>query len=262
MNRVRAAIDRLLLAETVTNDLIYLKQMLDLTDEQKQEEAARFSTHGLHDWMIEHDVEITPEMQEDFDNDEPFEALEKLPPATIRAYGKSVEHELARDGEGPPSLMMDFRQLVRNEWMIHFSDEAYSICGDGFTSGVAIGNEHQLALSTHYKETSKTGGYNFAYLIKDFDRYGRQRHGGGWKYGKEAVMFQASGALVYHWGDEEPQVIFISNTARNIVYLYESDGQWAVGPSERPVYRADKLEDVVYWVAKHFDQYRKVLTCR
>lgn len=73
-------------------------------------------------------------------------------------------------------------------------------------------------------------------------------------------MFRASGAKVWHCGDEEPQVIFLGSTARDIVYLWRDGSEWAVGqrPSGDPIFSGE-LNDVVDWVMHNYEQYRRAL---
>lgn len=157
---------------------------------------------------------------------------------------------------------MDFRGYVKNQWLIHFSDHAKDIWRDQ-TFKYGLDDYTELGLTTYYKDEAKQfGGYNFAYDVGDFVRYARSRyHSRGWKYGKEAVMFRASGVKVWHWGDEEPQVIFVGRTARDIVYIQSTgESDWGV-MNERTgnyIFRED-LPQVVRWVIDNFNQYRSVL---
>jgi hypothetical protein len=86
--------------------------------------------------------------------------------------------------------------------------------------------------------------------------------GGGWKYGNEAVIFRASGIRTEHYGDEEPQVIFYGNTARDIIPVESGENKNYAFKSKltgRILYEADDLQELVYWLVRHFDQYRKHL---
>ena len=171
------------------------------------------------------------------------------------------------DDAGLPSfLFMDYDSMVKNQWLIHFTDDAHSISSNGFTQGV---DDHMaLGLTTHFDNSSKQhGGYNFAYLLSDFMSYGAssRNHSGGWKYGNECVVFRASGIKVWHHGDEEPQVIFYGNTATDIVPL--TMGEYQSGEDEytdgwctpEDYYCHEDLEKVVDWVVNNFGQYRKHL---
>ncbi|MFA5132564.1 MAG: hypothetical protein WC444_04580 [Candidatus Paceibacterota bacterium] len=169
-----------------------------------------------------------------------------------------VRYSLLNDPDAPPFLFMDFEEAVFNKWMIHFTDSAYNVALKGFKYGTP--NLESLPYTRHTPQKYKTGGYNFAY---DLDDLHYAFTGKGTKYGKEAVMFQATGIKVYHHGDEEPQVIFWGETARNFVpILVNGDtDDWAVGEDKEgfPVYHHESLDKVVDWVVANFNQYKGVL---
>jgi hypothetical protein len=126
-----------------------------------------------------------------------------------------------------------------------------------------------LGLTTHFKNEMKSGGYNFAYDIKNWERYASGRF--GFKYGKEAVMFKASGVKVWHNGDNEEQVVFIGSTAKDIVPLTEYGGDWyangigrggreeGLGGDEGEAF--ESLSEAVDWVHANFNQYKRLLVC-
>lgn len=130
---------------------------------------------------------------------------------------------------------------------------------------MGVSEIEKLGLTTSLGEFDKKyGGYNFAYTLGDFKKYGRSDYtrGGGWKYGKEAVIFNASGVKLWHHGDEEPQVIFWGATAKNIIPLTRGDNMdWAVRSkvTGNILFESDELETLVRWVEAHFNQYRKHL---
>jgi len=79
--------------------------------------------------------------------------------------------------------------LPRNTWLIHFTNEPYSIAKNGFTIG--MDDMERLGLTTYFsKEYKSLGGYNFAFLAPS-----REANWAATKrrYGKSAVMFQNSG---------------------------------------------------------------------
>lgn len=116
----------------------------------------------------------------------------------------------------------------------------------------------KLGLTCHLSEFEKKyGGYNFAYTLSDFPKYAKKS--GGYKYGSEAVVFNASGIKVWHYGDEEPQVIFYGNTAKNIIPITSGENtEFAIYSKDNKIlYENDDLKNVVYWLIKNFNQYRK-----
>lgn len=149
----------------------------------------------------------------------------------------------------------DFTRLIRNGWLVSWTNDAHSVARDGFTSGVQIGNEYQLGLSTHYTDESKSGGYTFSYSAErpKYYKYGD-------KYGSEVVLYQGSGVEAYHYGDEEQQVISIGKYARNLIPIFKGEGgDFYVGDDEEHPYAIGELEEVVNWCIKNFDQYKRKL---
>lgn len=58
----------------------------------------------------------------------------------------------------------DGKEIVHNEWMVHFSDYADKIAKEGFTKG----NDYDGKLKSATYQRGKTeGGYNYAYLASD-----------------------------------------------------------------------------------------------
>lgn len=248
----------------VQNELVHLARVLNLSDEEKASDAARHYAYTLPDWAVDNDVTLPGDAEDD-----PYSALEHLEandPENFKAFAAHAMQSAVSDGSAElPWMMMSFTSYVSGEWLIHFSDDAQRVWDSGFKYGVDPYDHHRLALSTHSSDRvrRKSPGLNFAYLASDAGRYGGSRHGrrGDMKYGQEAVMFRAAGVKVWHYGDEEPQVIFLGSTAHDPVYLYKNEGNWAVGdrPGGGPVFQAEDLDDVINWVEQNYDQYRKSL---
>lgn len=168
--------------------------------------------------------------------------------------------------EQPTFLFMEFERIIKGEWLVHFSDKAGSIATNGFKHGVF--DVTRLGLTTHFINKPHPG-FNFAYLAKDAARWGSARSRSGWKYGKHAVMFKANGVKVYHHADQEPQVIFLGSTAKDIVELENTDDGWVVVGKNGPVFKSgdlgsskEGLQRCVDWVETNYDQYRNKLNQR
>lgn len=263
--KARALIESLVCE--VENDLAYLAKAINLSDGEKRGEAARSGAHHLADWLGRLDE---PPEDIQVDEDEPWEAVDELEqrhPELFQEFGEWVADKLLADDptDAPPSLHMDFERYVRDEWLIHFSDDAGSIWNSGFKYGISPEDHHRVALSTYWKDTvrKKGPGLNFAFIADQAARYVGNNTGRNQKYGREAVMFRADGVLVHHHGDQENQVIFLGRTAHDLVYLWpsEEDGKWHVGETKggRSIFSADQLSDVVKWVERNHGQYRKAL---
>lgn len=259
-----------MLTEVVTNPIIDLVKYLKQTPEEKTLEL----TYHVFDESIFHWIKQThPQLQkqmEEFDfGSEAVEWLEHNDPQIFKQFVKYVG-ELAKKTDlhdkvhrpGYPTWnYMEFRNIVKNQWLIHFSDFSKDIWMDqSFKYG--MDDYTQLGLTTYYKDGAKQfGGYNFAYDTSEFARYARSSYGRGWKYGKEAVIFRASGVKVWHYGDDEPQVIFLGKTAKDIVYIQStSDGDWGINNDRTGnyIFRGD-LPTVARWIETNFNQYRNVL---
>lgn len=255
----------------LAKEMTWLKRVLTMSDADKGRDLAGYMPHVFDDWagatghyeFDEDDPEEVAEAEE-LAMLEDYERAEKIledDPTAAAFYGYASQHrDVHYDPYSPPHIHMDYRGIVKRDWLIHFTDDAHAIADNGFQYGVDDINK--LGLSTHFKERKARGGYNFAYRLNDFVKYGKSGYrGADWKYGKEAVVFQASGILVYHYGDDEPQVIFDGKTAKNIIPLTSWDGDWSVESvkTEEPLFTSDDLDKVVRWVVNNFRQYRKPL---
>lgn len=146
---------------------------------------------------------------------------------------------------------------VKNEWLIHFTDNALNIAQNGFKYGTE--EIDRLNYTNAGVTNGKSEGYDFAYTIDDYEKY-YKGYSGFPKYGKEAVLFQASGIKTWHYGDEEYQVIFWGRNAKNIIPIQQnSNGEWTVFSSKtgRELAKFETLEEIVNWVLSNKEQYRK-----
>lgn len=162
--------------------------------------------------------------------------------------------------DAPSWATLSYEGVVKNQWLIHFTDDPNGIAANGFKYG--MDDMDRVALSTWFSDKSKEmGGYNFAYLLGDFVRYGEVRGGGSPKYGKHAVIFRASGIKVWHSGDDEPQIIFRGSEARDIMPIYHEYSAWQLPEDSKgkPIYQSDDLSDVTTWVVNNWAQYQKAL---
>jgi hypothetical protein len=100
--------------------------------------------------------------------------------------------------------------LPRSTWLIHFSRLASEIALDGFKYGAS--DQSDLGLTTHKGNAERFSepGYNFAYISTNLGRNYEA-------YGDGAVMFQNAGVHVYHYGDDENQVIFFGPDVKEVV---------------------------------------------
>lgn len=251
------------LNEYINSDELSFKKYLEQSDEDKMKSLPYEFGHLLSGFLEEKGVSL--EDSERYEHE--IEILEKEHPEIYEEFSKWLLDGVKNyslpilDADYPAwSFFDDSPEIVKNQWMIHFTDEADSIAIEGFKYGVD--EFSKLGLTTMLGDVDKEyGGFNFAYLIDDFNRYATSR-GQGYKYGSEAVVFRASGIKTWHYSDEEPQVVFFGNTATNIIPITRGeDSEWAVRDvkSWDVLYEDDDLQKVVFWIANNYDQYRKRL---
>lgn len=178
----------------------------------------------------------------------------------------------------------DGKEIVHDEWMVHFSDYADKIAKEGFTKG----NDYDGKLKSATYQRGKTeGGYNYAYLASDVIG------GKGYKfldYLKERetpfVMFKGNGYRFHHNQDEEDQVVLNNIQKGTMVFVRRLYDQWCVLSTANPnwkkrtkdinprpederfamynprniiegiLYSDDDIDKVIKWVMNNFDQYR------
>ena len=178
----------------------------------------------------------------------------------------------------------DGKEIVHDEWMVHFSDYADKIAKEGFTKG----NDYDGKLKSATYQRGKTeGGYNYAYLASDVIG------GKGYKfldYLKERetpfVMFKGNGYRFHHNQDEENQVVLNNVQKGTMVFVRRLYDQWCVLSTANPnwkkrtkdinprpederfamynprniiegiLYSDDDIDKVIKWVMNNFDQYR------
>jgi len=177
-------------------------------------------------------------------------------------YSKIENNEDIPNADIPSWVFFDDNpKILKPQWLLHFSDNAYSISKDGFKYGIS--EMSKLGLTTQQSEYDKKwGGYNFAYLVDDSNKYSNNRD--GYKYGKEAILFISSGVLTYHYSDEEPQVIFWGEFARNIIYIEKINYGYGIASLKdgNIIFEADTIEEVAYWAINNFNQYRKSIVSK
>lgn len=178
----------------------------------------------------------------------------------------------------------DGKEIVHNEWMIHFSNDAQKISQEGFTQG--NGYEGKLKSAT-YRRVKADGGYNYAYLATDVlsNPYGRFV-----TYLKDRltpfIMFKGNGYRFYHEQDGENQVVFNNVQKDTKVLIMSLYDQWCVLSTINPdwkqrdkdidpkqkderfalnntrnilngvIYSDDDINKVIRWVMTNFEQYR------
>lgn len=261
MDDVRKVV-RKVIKEFITNDEVSLLRYFSMSDDEKKSYLPHDYASKLEDFIIEEDIDYVIES-------EPYEAVEDLEesnPELYEMFGewlfkKIKTHSLdIYDVDYPAWSFFGHPEVVKNQWLIHFTDEAESVASDGFTRGVD--EIDRLGLTTYIGEFyKKYGGYNFAYTLSDFHRYGYEGMS-EYKYGNSAVIFRASGVKMWHHSDEENQVIFYGNTAKDIIPMTSGEeSHWSIRSEKtnRVLFENDDLQAVVEWLNRNYEQYRKHL---
>jgi len=249
-----------LLLEYINKPVSVLKRYITKTEEEIKIEL------GLHEDCLEFLGIYYPSIYQQYKNNdygESSELLMKEYPEIFKKWCNFLykKHRSYDDFEpGYPTWnYVEYRSIVKNQWLIHFSDTAQNIYYDQrFSRGVD--DYTRLGLTTSLSENEKDfGGYNFGYLLSDYQRYGKERK--RFKYGKEAVLFKASGIQVWHYSDSEPQVIFWGPSAFDIVYIREdrNTGDYYVYSRKHNSPFSGDFDDCVDWVINNFNQYKRIL---
>lgn len=256
------------------NYMMPLKRFMNMTDEEKAFECA-----GICPWLLTDFIESSKmaddvdeliqkgELPEDLYELDAWEIGEYLGPlfeTKLASYAEDFVRYVSYygDTEIPLFCVADFVKEIHNEWLIHMTDNLVGLNHEGFSYGVGI---DELAY-TPGRGTIKYkygAGYNFGFELRDIST--AESSG----YGKYCILFQASGVEIYHYGDEQRQVIFYGPSAKNLIFICRADygeysGMWCVLDAMDSGYgkylcHFDTLEKAVYWAIKNFPQYRNRL---
>lgn len=178
----------------------------------------------------------------------------------------------------------DGKEIIHDEWMIHFSNDASKISHEGFTQG----NDYEGKLkSATYRRGKTEGGYNYAYLASDVIEH---KYWSFLNYLKDRqtpfVMFKGNGYRFHHEQDGEEQVVLNNVQSGTKVLIMSRYDQWCVLSTTNPdwkerkkdinpkpedkrfamnnarnildgvIYSDDDIDNVIKWVMTNFEQYR------
>lgn len=148
----------------------------------------------------------------------------------------------------PAYETLDYLQLVKPTWLLHFTDDASSVASEGFLHGHEE-MDRGLHLTTHKYDRKKYPGYNFAVKPNSGVTQTIARSG---KYGDEAVLFWSAGVEAYHYGDEEHQVIFWGPSVdpKMIFPITKEYGKWQVlsEQDDRILKESEDISDIADWI--------------
>lgn len=267
-------------------ELSNLKYYLTMDDESKNDDYLYRYAASIYDfikdknWEYEFSDEELAELKDndenDFDNN--IDILKNHP--DVENEFLEFAKKRADDWNENANDVFDYEKNidVNKAWLIHFSEDAGEIAYKGFTKGT----EDLECLALTNGSSHSYEGYNFAFLADEVTNSEAEYYCGRNSDNWGAVMFHANGIKVYHYGDEQHQVIFWGPSARDLVPIYhgnvdididhyddyidsrgDSDDTWYVtddkSPYGRVLYFNQEIEDVIAWVENNFFQYRKRL---
>ena len=268
------------LNEFIVQEISWLKQYLNLSDDEKAEEIL-YSFSYLIDYFTDdiiyiakrnNDEEMLSLIEEyEWDdvvthllNGEEYKEIsnEIKEKVLIRLQSWSARGDIEYQ-EIPSWFYLEDPKVIKNQWLIHFTKDADILAKEGFN--YLIDDVTKLGLTTLISKSSydrSKKGYGFSYLIDDFEKYGKSvKNKSLWKYGKEAVLFRASGVRCWHNSDREYQTIFKGDTVRDIIPLTRDDIDFVIYNKKtgNQIFKHYDLRVVVEWLLKNYDQYRKVI---
>jgi len=210
--------------------------------------------------FLEYTDRRTPDEEElDDEYEIGYEWLDKASPEELEEFKNFVEEVVRsqphRDILGPPYEHVDYEKLIKPTWLIHFTDDPWEIVRHGFIYGHE-GTEG-LHLTTYKSEEARyrQSGWNFSFQAETghANRAAYER-----KYGDHAVIFWGAGVQVFHYGDEENQVIFDGSTIdKNMIFPIhheEYGGDWEVSDETGRPMKKGKFEDIVAWTIDNWQQ--------
>lgn len=253
------------LQEFVVKNISWLKKYLSMSDDEKAIDIALQAHWKFFDYLEKHEPERLDEvsMQEDtLDVVEEWCSVQDDRRNVIIRYGnyliKNIDHIGLTHQETPSWYYMSDPKIVKNQWMVHFTDTPDDIVENQQFDHL-VEDLTQLGLTTYLDRGSSirgNKGYGFAYTVGD-KMYQ--------DYGRHMIVFRASGLRVYHNGDHEHQTLFYGPTARNINVIYSHDrtGGWYIENRKtgENIYETGdyKYTTPLNWFVKNYNQYRKVL---
>lgn len=133
--------------------------------EEEKKKSLLYTFHYLLDNYTEDEIE------DSIDYAEQIDGTEKGMQIASQLYDDLVNNNLDVFEEDKPAWSyFDYRNIVKNQWLIHFTNDADSIAKEGFTQGVF--DIERLALTTRISDFEKQyGGYNFAYLLSEYRKH-------------------------------------------------------------------------------------------
>jgi hypothetical protein len=253
--------------EFLTNELIKFNEYLKSSKASKKNPLPYKYSHLFNDFVL--DTGYKFEGPREAGENKIISWLEKNDKKTYDKFAEylydKIEKETLpiRPNKYPSWRWFKSPEILKNQWLIHFSNAAKEISKSGFKLGAK--NIDDLACTRGLPASDKVeGGYNFGFTIDDFPKhylyptaYGYQH-----RYGNYAVLFRASGIRVWHEKDKEHQVIFNGRDAKDIILIeFKNDPFRYIicGKNGKILFGNPDLNIVVRWAINNYGQYHKII---
>ena len=260
------------LFEHLNQDEQYLYKYFKQDDNSKVIEFAFYYPYELEYFLsiIDYDdYNLSEKEIKEIENEEPIDAIQifddymknKDHEKFLIAYGEYLRDKADIDWYNIPSIIIyDYPERLKEEWLLVdglSTDEALEIWRNGFEKGT------DDVLTLHLGHKSEYGDFIKAKTVDDFNFYNVDNNR------NNILMFRSSGVRVYNIYNQEYDVFFSKKSAHDIVWLeygYSHNNDryevWYVESRKllKRLVEYDDLDELVEWVEKHYDQYRKHLT--
>ena len=229
-------------SSTFTTKMLELIKYFDKSIDEHIDELPEFFERNYPNILLDWALENSEYFQDDDELDEDGEPIYTYPDGVyMLVYNKEAYEEyckflykISNDAIYnnindydlniyliPPFLALTKESIdINDEWLVHFTHDknnVYSILEGGHFLGVP--HIDNITITSSSEDTPSPNGYCFAYTIDDAF-YNFDRNSG---YGTDGIIFKSNGIKVFHVGDDELQVIFIGNTAKNMIGFYQKD---------------------------------------
>jgi len=233
-SRRRARGSRALRGGDLSEEMDMLLSTLDFPDPQDRALEMAYQMQGVFRDSLEAEGwgDLSELLAEGGDVGEVVDLISERDGGWMLRWAENAELTIMRDdpADAPSFLFFGTPRVMRDAWMVHFTDRASDIENEGFTRGIR--EPMQLGLTTHFGEHAKSQpGYVFGYLPEDVRRYGWGRDARP-KYGGGAVVFRADAVVAMHYTDEEQQAISWGPEAKDIRQICLGEGRRPGLPGE------------------------------
>lgn len=260
------------LNEHVINTEIDLLKYLKMTDVQKAKDIVYNNLELFREFLIYCEDDLTDDemsLRDDIiDNelnsyDELNINIEDLSTSLLTRFIKWYYKYGILDVYDEERLSWEYfedAKIIKKQWLIHLTHDkdVTNIYKEGFKFGTPE-REH---LGITYGNIKGESGFNFAYTLDDFLKYGIKSHiSKGFKYGQNIILFKSSGIRAWHNSDNEYQVIFDGSKAEDISLIEYDDVNdlyfISSNINNQVLVKNNSLKKIVYWIETNYQQYYK-----